>query len=72
MGIMQLDEVAREVAGKNQVTIETTRGIRQEYDVVIKDGVACAKVGKRMVVIEGRRLPSGQAVLYFGRLGEFG
>jgi hypothetical protein len=72
MGIMQLDEVAREVAGKKSVLIETSRGITRKFDVVIKDGVACARDGKRLVVIEGQRLPSGQVVLYFGKLGEFG
>lgn len=69
---MRLDEVAREVSGKGNVLIETARGRVQRFDVVIKNGVACARVGSRLVVIEGQRLPSGQVVLYFGRLGEFG
>lgn len=71
MGIMQLDEVAREVSGKSKALIETSRGTMKEFDVVIKGGVACAKVGSRLVVIEGQRLPSGQVILYFGKLGEF-
>ena len=71
MGAMQLDEVLREVTGKKKVLIETSRGTMKEFDVVIKNGVACAKVGSSLVVIEGQRLPSGQVVLYFGKLGEF-
>ena len=71
MGIMQLDEVARHVKGQKKVLIETTRGIMKEFPIVIKEGVACAKDGKRFIVIEGQRLPSGQVVLYFGKLGEF-
>lgn len=71
MGIMQLDEVARHVKGQSKALIETA-GVMKEYEIVITAGVACAKVGKRFVVIEGHRLPSGQVVLYFGKLGEFG
>ena len=71
MGTMQLDEVMRHVKGRSKVLIETTRGIMKEFPVVIKEGVACAKDGKRFIVIEGQRLPSGQVVLYFGKLGEF-
>lgn len=71
MGIMQLDEVARHVKGQKKVLIETTRGIMREFPIVIKEGVACAKDGRRFIVIEGQRLPSGQVVLYFGKLGEF-
>lgn len=71
MGIMHLDEVAQHVKGQKKVLIETTRGIMKEFPIVIKEGVACAKDGKRFIVIEGHRLPSGQVVLYFGKLGEF-
>lgn len=71
MGTMQLDEVMRHVKGQSKVLIETTRGIMKEFPIVIKEGVACAKDGKRFIVIEGQRLPSGQVVLYFGKLGEF-
>ena len=71
MGTMQLDEVMQHVKGRSKVLIETTRGIMKEFPIVIKEGVACAKDGKRFIVIEGQRLPSGQVVLYFGKLGEF-
>lgn len=71
MGTMQLDEVMRHVKGQSKALIETQRGVMKEFPIVIKEGVACAKDGKRFIVIEGQRLPSGQVVLYFGKLGEF-
>jgi hypothetical protein len=70
-GTMQLDEIARHVKNQSKVLIETSRGTMKEFPLVIKEGVACAKDGKRCIVIEGHRLPSGQVVLYFGKLGEF-
>lgn len=71
MATMELSEVTQHVKGRPKALIETA-GVMKEYEIVITAGVACAKVGKRFVVIEGHRLPSGQVVLYFGKLGEFG
>ena len=70
MAAMELREITQHVKGKPKALIETA-GVMKEYEIVIKEGVACAKVGKRFVVVEGQRLPSGQVVLHFGKLGEF-